>query len=124
VDQTEQPLDEEDFDMSATRPPLTFGLPHTLTCTLLAAGMFGLALYDTVNLANDLVYDGILLGGIGIFWSTAKIMLRSDYHGWDIFIAWLKLDFFCLDTKDWGGTHLSSFPLQSIYRCGAHDPDA
>jgi type IV secretory pathway VirB3-like protein len=120
MEQDQQPLDEEDFDMAATRPPLTLGLPHTLAVTLLGAGMLGLMAYDTGDLVGDLIFDGVLLGAIGMFWSAAKIMLRSDYHGWDIFVAWIKLDARCLDTKEWGGAHLSSLPLHSIYRCEVH----
>ena len=121
MEQTEQPLDEEEFDMSATRPPVTLGLPHTLTCTLMVIGMFGLALYDTSNIIDDLIFDVVWIIGIGTFWSAAKITLRSDYHGWDLFVAWLYLDFFFLDTNEWGGVHLSSFPLRSIYRCEVSD---
>jgi type IV secretory pathway VirB3-like protein len=117
VEQDQQPLDEETFDMAATRPPLTMGLPHTLSVTLLAAGMLGLMAYDTSDVQNDLIFDAVWVGGIAMFWSAAKIMLRSDYHGWDIFVAWARLDARFLDTREWGGAHLSSLPLRSIYRC-------
>jgi len=96
------------------------GLPHTLAVSLIAAGMFGLMGYDTGDFVNDLIFDAVLIGGIAMLWSAAKIMLRSDYHGWDIFVAWVRLDARCLDTKEWGGAHISSFPLQSIYRAGGH----
>lgn len=121
MEQDQQPLDEEAFDMAATRPPLTLGLPHTLSVTLLAAGMLALMVYDTNDIVNDLIFDAVLVGGIAMFWSAAKIMLRSDYHGWDIFVAWARLDARFLDTRDWGGPHLSSFPLHSIYRCEVYD---
>ena len=32
----DEPLEEE-FDMAATRPPMTLGLPHTLLVSLIAA---------------------------------------------------------------------------------------
>jgi len=120
MEQDQQPLDEEAFDLAATRPPLTLGLPHTLAVTLIAAGMLGLMAYDTSDLVNDLIFDAVLIGGIAMVWSAAKITLRSDYHGWDIFVAWVFLDARCLDTKEWGGAHISSFPLHSIYRCEVH----
>jgi len=117
MEQADQPLDDEDFDMAATRPPLSLGLPYTLTVTLLAAGLIGLMAYDTGDLVGDLIFDAVWIGGIAMVWSAAKIMLRNDYHGWDIWLAWCQLDARCLDTSDWGGPHLSSLPLQSIYRC-------
>jgi len=109
--------------MAATRPPLTLGLPHTLSCSLLIAGMLGLMAYDTGDLVNDLIFDAVLIGGVAMIWSAAKIMLRSDYHGWDIFLAWCRLDARCLDTREWGGPHLSSLPLHSIYRCEVRGND-
>jgi type IV secretory pathway VirB3-like protein len=123
MEQDQQPLDEEQFDMAATRPPLTMGLPHTLSVTLLAAGMLGLMLYDTGDNINDLIFDAVLIGGIAMVWSAAKIMLRSDYHGWDIFCSWMRLDARCLDTSEWGGAHLSSLPIHSIYRCEVSNAD-
>jgi len=105
--QDQQPLDEEAFDMAATRPPLTLGLPHTLTCTLLIAGMVGLFAYDTGDLIGDTIFDAVWIGGIAMFWSAAKIMLRTDCHDWDIFVAWARLDARCLDTKEWGGAQPS-----------------
>jgi type IV secretory pathway VirB3-like protein len=115
--QEQHPLDEEDFDLAATRPPMTMGLPHTLSVTLLTAGMLFLCLFDTGDMVNDLIADAVFCGGLAMVWSTAKILLRTDYHGWDIFLAWCRLDARLLDTTDWGGAHISSFPLQSIYRC-------
>jgi type IV secretory pathway VirB3-like protein len=117
MEQDQQPLDEEEFDMAATRPPLTLGLPHTLSVSLIATGMLGLMAYDTGDLVNDTIWDAVLIGGIAMVWSAAKIMLRADYHGWDIFCAWALLDARFLDTREWGGAHLSSLPLHSIYRC-------
>ena len=115
------PLESEAFDMAATRPPLTLGLPHTLSVSLIAAGLLFLMLYDTGDFINDLIADAIFIGGIAMLWSAAKIMLRTDYHGWDIFVAWLRLDARLLDSRDWGGAHLSSFPLRSIYRAEVHN---
>ena len=114
----EQPLDEEAFDMAATRPPLTFGLPHTLCACLLFVGIFGLFLVgDPDDFKNEIIYDSIWVGFLGMIWSGAKIVLRADYHGWDIFLSWVRLDARFLDTKEWGGAHLSSFPLNSMYCC-------
>jgi type IV secretory pathway VirB3-like protein len=113
----DQPLDEEAFDMAATRPALTFGLPHTLSAVLLLAGIVGIFVLETDDFVTSIISDAIWVGAIGMAWSAAKIMLRSDYHGWDIFLAWLRLDARFLDTKEWGGAHLSSLPLRSIYRC-------
>ena len=115
----DEPLDEEEFDMAATRPPMTLGLPHTLSVSLIAAGLLFFLLYDTGNQINDLVADAIVVGAITMVWSAAKVMLRTDYHGWDNFIAWLRLDVRCLDTREWGGARLASFPLRSPYRSEA-----
>lgn len=112
-------LDEESFDMAATRPPMTMGLPHTLSVTLLFVGVLFVMLYGTGDLTQDLTGDAIAIGVIGMVWSAARLMLRDDYHGWDNFVAWLRLDARCLDTKQWGGAHLSSFPQHSPFRCEA-----
>lgn len=103
--------------MAATRPPLTFGLPHTLCALLLLAAIVGLFLVDTGDFMTDTIFDGVWVGTIGMVWTAAKIMLRADYHGWDIFLSWARLDACFLDTKEWGGAHMSSLPLRSIYRC-------
>lgn len=116
----EEPLDEEPFDMAATRPPLTLGLPHSLSVSLLACGLLFLMLYSTGDAVRDLIGDAVVIGGIAMVWSAAKLMLRNDYHGWGNFVAWVALDARILDTADWGGTHLSSYPLRSIYRAGAY----
>lgn len=120
MEQDQQPLEEEAFDLAATRPPLTLGLPHTLAVTLLTAGLLGLMAYDTTDIEMDLIADGIVIGTVAMIWSMAKIMLRSDYHGWDIFVAWLRLDARFPNTREWGGAHLSSLPVRSIYRCAVH----
>ena len=105
--------------MGATRPPMTLGLPHTLSVSLIAAGLLFFLVYDTGNQVNDLIADAIAVGVIGMVWSAAKVMLRTDYHGWDNFVAWVRLDFRCLDTAEWGGARLASFPLRSAYRSEA-----
>ena len=51
-------------------------------------------------------------------------MLRQDYHAWDIWTTWLMLDARMLDTREWGGAHLSSLPLRSVYRCSWRGVDA
>lgn len=106
--------------MAATRPPMTFGLPHTLCASLLAAGMFFISLYDTGHVYGDLVGDAIFIGLIAMVWSVAKVLLRSDYHGWDIFVAWIRLDARFLDTAENGGARLAALPLRSVYRCEVH----
>ena len=117
----DEPLDEEAFDMAGTRPPMLFGLPHTLAVSLMAAGMLFVILYDTHSTLRDLIADAIALGTLGMVWSTAKLLLRSDYHGWDNFLSWCRLDLRCLDTREWGGSRVASLPLRSVYRCGADD---
>ena len=114
-------LEEEEFDMAATRPPVTLGLPHTLSMTLLAAGILFFLAYSTGNQVNDLIADAVALGVLGMLWSMAKVMLRTDFHGWDNFVAWIRLDARCLDTADWGGARLASLPLRSPYRSEASD---
>jgi len=115
----DEPLEEEEFDMAATRPPMTLGLPHTLSISLIAAALMFFLLYSTGNQVNDAVADVLAVGLIGMVWSAAKILLRTDYHGWDNFIAWVRLDGRCLDTAEWGGARLASLPLRSSYRAEA-----
>ena len=113
-------LDEVEFDMAATRPPLTFGLPHTLSISLIACSLLFFLLYNTGNQVNDAVADVLAVGLVGMIWSAAKILLRTDYHGWDNVIAWVRLDARCLDTAEWGGARLASLPLRSSYRAEAY----
>ena len=103
--------------MAATRPELLFGLPYSLAATLLLMGILFIVLYGTSQPTSDLVVDVVVLGAIGMVWSTAKIVLRTDYHGWDILVAWGRLDARLLDTAENGGACLTSFPLHSVYRC-------
>ena len=117
----DEPLEEEEFDMAATRPPMTLGLPHTLSISLITAALMFFLLYNTGNQLNDAVADLLAVGLIGMIWSAAKILLRTDYHGWDNFIAWVRLDARCLDTAEWGGARLASLPLRSSYRAEAYD---
>jgi len=117
----DEPLEEEEFDMAATRPPMTLGLPHTLSISLITTALMFFLLYSTGNQVNDAVADVLAVGLIGMVWSAAKILLRTDYHGWDNFIAWVRLDGLCLDTAEWGGARLASFPLRSAYRSLASD---
>ena len=114
-------LDEVEFDMAATRPPLTFGLPHTLSISLLASAVLFFLLYSTNNWVNDAIADALAVGLVGMIWSAAKILLRTDYHGWNNFIAWCRLDARCLDTAEWGGARLASLPLRSSYRAEAYN---
>lgn len=123
MNEQDSPLDREPFDMAATRPPMTLGLPHTLSVTLLMAGVLFVMLYGTGNFLNDLIGDAVVVGGIAMLWSAAKILLRGDYHGWSNFCAWVRLDARMLDTSTWGGAHISSFPLHSVYSVEAHDVD-
>lgn len=116
-------LEAEDFDLAATRPPLTFGLPHTLSTSLIFGGAVFLLVYRSGGPIATLVGDVIGLAGLGMVWTAVRLLLRQDYHGWGNFLAWVSLDARCLDSRDCGGTRLSSFPLRSIYRCGAHDGD-
>ena len=105
--------------MGATRPPMTLGLPHTLSVSLIAAGLLFFLVYNTGNQVNDLIADAVVAGALGMVWTGAKVLLRTDYHGWDNFIAWVRLDARCLDTAEWGGARLASLPLRSSYRAEA-----
>ena len=105
--------------MGATRPPMTLGLPHTLSVSLIAAGLLFFLVYNTGSQVNDLIADAVVAGALGMVWTSAKVLLRTDYHGWDNFIAWCRLDARCLDTREWDGARLASFPLRSPYRSGA-----
>ena len=92
--------------------------PH-LPRSLIAAGLLFALVYDTGNQVNDLIVDAVVAGALGMVWTGAKVLLRTDYHGWDNFIAWCRLDARCLDTREWDGARLASFPLRSPYRSGA-----
>ena len=116
----DEPLEEEEFDMAATRPPMTLGLPHTLSVSLITAALMFFLLYNTGNQLNDAGADLLAVGLIGMIWSAAKVLLRTDYHGWDNFVAWVRLDARCLDTAEWGGARLASLPLRSSYRAEAY----
>ena len=120
-EQHDEPLEEEEFDIAATRPPLLFGLPYSLSGSLLFVGMMFLMLHGSGDWVQDLTGDAVAIGAVGMVWSAAKVMLRADYHGWDIFVAWASLDARCLDTREWGGARLASFPLRSIFRTGGGD---
>lgn len=114
-------LDVEPFDMAGTRPAMLLGLPHSLACSIMAVGILFVMLYNTGQWVQDLIADFIAIGALGMLWTTAKVLLRSDYHGWDNFLAYLRLDFRCLDTREWGGARLATLPLRSNFRCGAGD---
>ena len=115
------PLDPETFDMAATRPPMTLGLPHTLAVSFLAGGLLFVMLYGRNDLVWDTIVDVVFIGALAMVWSAARIVLRADYHGWDILVAWLRLDARFLDTAESGGARLSAFPLRSVYSCAVHD---
>ena len=102
--------------MGATRPPMTFGLPHTLSVSLIAAGLLFFLVYDTGHQINDLIVDAVVTGALAMVWTGAKVLLRTDYHGWDNFIAWCRLDARCLDTREWDGARLASLPLTAAGR--------
>lgn len=116
-------LEEELFDMAATRPNLTLGLPHTLSVSLLMGCVLFVMFYSTGNIVNDLIGDAVGIGAIGMLWSFVRVLLRNDYHGWGNFCAYMALDGRFLDTTAWGGAHISSFPLNSIYNAEAHDAE-
>lgn len=117
----DEELEVEDFDVAASYPPMLFGLPHKLTITLLAAATFPIFFYQPASWIKGLMGDAIILGLTVAVWTSAKIMLRDDYHGWDNFVAYLRLDCLCLDTKEWSGARLASLPIRSSFRCGAYD---
>ena len=53
----DEPLEDEVFDVAATRPPMMLGLPHTLAASLLFAGTLFFIGYSTGSVTNDLVAD-------------------------------------------------------------------
>ena len=58
MEQDQQPLEEEDFDLAATRPPLTLGLPHKLSVSLLTGGLLILMAYDEHYQTPGVDFDG------------------------------------------------------------------
>jgi type IV secretory pathway VirB3-like protein len=119
MQQPDEPLDEEEFDMAAMRPAMLLGLPYNLSACLLFVGVMFVLVWHMGSEITDMIADVIALSGIAMLWSAAKIMLRIDYHGWDNFLAWMRLDCWCLDTREWGGARVASFPLRSVYRAEA-----
>lgn len=114
----EAELIEVGFDLPATRPVLLFGVPYNLAVTIGAIGAMFWVVWDTGAVLSDLTADAMIIGVLAAVWSTAAIVLQSDPHGWGCFLAWLRLDARCLDTRDWGGAHVSALPLRSLYRTG------
>ncbi len=114
--QHDEPLDVEEFDAAATRPNLLCGLPYNLATIIGAAGVGFVMLWDTGHQINDLIADAVVVIALLMVGSAARVMLRLDYHGWGNFLAWLQLDFWCLDTREHGGARLATLPLRSPYR--------
>ena len=112
----DEPLDVEEFDAAACRPDLLCGLPYNLAVIISAAGVGFVMLWDTGDQVNDLIADAVVVIALLMVGSTARIMLRLDYHGWGNFLAWIRLDFCCLDTREHGGARLATLPLRSAYR--------
>lgn len=113
---SDEPLDVEEFDAAACRPDLLCGLPYNLAVIIAVAAVGFVMLWDTGNQINDLIADAVVLIALVMVGSTARIMLRRDYHGWGNFLAWMRLDFPCLDTSEHGGARLATLPLRSVYR--------
>lgn len=113
-------LEEEDFDMAASRPPLMFGLPYMMSCFLMLCAALFVMLYSSGGILRTCVGDVVGLGAILMFGSACRALLRNDFHGWGNFVSWVRLDARALDSRDCGGARLSSFPVRSPYRCGAH----
>lgn len=119
--QQDDELEAEDFDVAASYPAMLFGLPYTLTVFLLFLCMMGIFFYQPASWIKGLAGDAIIIALTVAVWTSAKVMLKDDYHGWDNWLAYVRLDCLCLDTKEWGGAHLASLPVRSLYRCGAYD---
>ena len=114
--QPDEPLDVEEFDAAACRPELLCGLPYNLAALIGVAGIGFVMVWDTGQEINDLIADAVVVIGLGMIGATARIMLARDYHGWHNFLAWLRLDVCCLDTREHGGARLATLPLRSRYR--------
>lgn len=83
------------------------GLPRKLSSLLLALGALMFVVTDAWR------WQAIEIGGIAIIWISIKPLVATDYHGFDIFLTWLRLDATCLDRREWGGTRVSPFPLRT-----------
>jgi type IV secretory pathway VirB3-like protein len=94
------------IEEGATRPPMFWGLPRKLSALLLALGALLFVLISST------IWEAIALGSIGIVWFTVKPLVAMDYHGFDNFCVWARLDAPCLDRREWGGTRFASFPLR------------
>ena len=94
-----------EIEEAATRPPMFMGLiPAKIAGLLFLIGTLALILTDPYRWeAAELVAIAMIFFGI-------KPLVARDYHGFDNFTVWVRLDFLCLDTHHWGGTRLSTFP--------------
>jgi type IV secretory pathway VirB3-like protein len=102
----DEPLVERAIEDQATRPVMLWKLPIMLTLTFLGAATLVFAL--TSNLLWLAIEEGVLaivaVGCCGL--------VALDYHGFDNYVAWLSLDAWCLDSRDWKGARVASFPIR------------
>ncbi len=96
------------IEEAATRPPMmpVVRLPLTLGAALLAAGAILFVLISSTK------GEIIVVAVDAMICFSIRPLVAVDYHGFDIFIVWLRLDFCCFDTRVWGGTRVAPFPLR------------
>jgi type IV secretion system protein VirB3 len=99
-------LEEVTIEEAATRPPMFMGLPRKLSSLLLCIGSV------LFVVTASWTWEVIEIGGIAIIWFSIKPLVATDYHGFDIFLVWLRLDAMSLDRREWRGTRATPFPLR------------
>lgn len=110
-------LEEVAIEEAATRPPMMpiIGLPLKLGVLLLAIGAILFVLVGTT-------FSEIIVVGTDLMICAAlRPLVALDLNGFDIWLAWLRLDLTCADARAWGGSSPTPFPLRVAGYYGMSD---
>jgi type IV secretory pathway VirB3-like protein len=101
-------MEQVRIEEAATRPPMApwIGLPLKLAGALICLGAVFFVLIDTLK------WQAITVGSIAIIAGAIRPLVARDYHGFDIFLIWLRNDATSLDRDKWGGTQRTPMPLR------------
>lgn len=113
----DEPLEDDDIEVGATRPPMWLGLPRKLSSLLVCLG--GIC-WILIQPWRELA---IALGTIAIVWGAVKVLVESDLHGFDIWLAHTMTSARALDAREWGGLRAAPLPLRSPFPLGISDAD-
>lgn len=105
------------IEEAATRPPMMpfCGLPLKLGLLLFAIGAI------LVVLISSWKGEAIVVGTDLIIIAALRPLVARDLNGFDIWLAWLRLDVACFDTKAWGGASVSPNPIRETEFFGMSD---